>query len=158
MDHGSETLDTKERSTIGRRRLVRGAAWSIPAVAAVGAAPAMAQSASKLVVQEITASRSGANVTFTITLKNNNNTLVTISDIQIGTNWGWTWYSMKSTPDTFAAGAVGSSSFRALDSTAFTTAYESLVFTLIDARAGYNVQVVINAGSTSSPPVTFTQS
>ncbi len=42
--HEHETTTSPERSVLGRRTILKGAAWSVPAVLAVGATPAFAVS------------------------------------------------------------------------------------------------------------------
>lgn len=43
MDQHNATPDTQERSSVGRRTVLKGAAWSVPVVAVVGATPAFAK-------------------------------------------------------------------------------------------------------------------
>lgn len=157
MDQPVEEL-APARVSMHRRTLLKGAAWTVPAVLLVGTTPAFAQSASKLLVTGITASRAGEKVTFTLTLSNTNAGLVTLSDITFSTNSGWDNYAQLSTPDTFSAGSTsGISSFRARDADDVAP-YSQLSFTLVDDRgASFNVNVTINAGSTDNP-VTFSQS
>ena len=164
MTQGSETLKTETTSSIGRRGLIHGAAWSVPAVALVGATPAMAQSGLKVTVTAITAVRGsgvyGNNVDFTLSISNPNGAAVTVNSISFSSNTGWASYPTNySTPDTVNPGPnVGVTSFRAVEWN-FSADFPLLTFTLVDSRGtAFNVTVTINAGSTNTNPQSFTLS
>ena len=163
MTQGSETLRTETTSSLGRRGLIHGAAWSVPAVALVGATPAMAQSGLKVTVTAITAVRgsgpNGKNVDFTLSISNPNGAAVTVNSISFSSNTGWASYPTNSTPDTVNPGTnVGVTSFLAVESNS-SAAFPLLTFTLVDSRGtAFNVTVTINAGSTDTNPQSFTLS
>jgi len=159
MDQHNVTPDTHERSSVGRRTVLKGAAWSVPAVAVIGATPALAQSGSKLTVTKITQVRSGKNVDFTLTLKNTNGFDVTIGSIQFTTSKEWTNFpsANNTTPDTFAANSeVGTTTFRAVENNS-SAAFPQLSFTLVDSRGtAFDVSVTINKWESGT--ITFSQS
>ncbi len=159
MDQDNATLETEERSSLGRRSVLKGVAWSVPVVAVVGATPAMAVSNAKLLVTKISAVRTTASprkvVTFTISVSNSNSISIDITDISFTTNEGWGTYTNKITP-IVDANDVQTFSFSATDSDA-SVATTKLIFTLVDSRgADYNVTVTIKAGSVETTSTTMT--
>jgi hypothetical protein len=158
MDQHNATPDT-EPSSVGRRTVLKGAAWSVPVVAVVGATPALAVSNLKLTVTEITAKRPSKGskyVDFTISVSNTNSVSVDITDISFATNTGWDAYTDEVT-DLVGASGTATFSFRGKEGNA-SDAFSQLVFTLVDSRGkSYNLTVTIHDGSvgTSSETVTF---
>lgn len=147
-----ETTASPERKALGRRTILKGAAWSVPAVLAVGATPAFAASNLKVEVTGIVASRDKKNVTFTLTVKNENTIPVTISSVQYPTPPG-KWESFATATISATPWAAGSTAntvqFTGTErdnSDAFTT----FTITLVDSRVGSSRTVTIS-GSSASP-------
>lgn len=158
MDQHNATPDT-EPSSVGRRTVLKGAAWSVPVVAVVGATPVFAASNLKVAVTAASAtSGTGKTVTFKLTVKNPNTIAVTINSVTIPAAAGQ-WAS-------FGPATISSSPWAA-SSTANTitfvgtegdnsAAFDSFTITLVDSRTGYNLNVTLSGShSSTGGAVTF---
>lgn len=126
-----ESTTTPERSVLGRRTILKGAAWSVPAVLAVGATPAFAASNLALSSGLLRVRRRGGNVRYEWTATNENDpgTSILITDIQFSSAGS---YLTEVLPTNAIAG--GSSSpvipFTGSYSTSTTTTLPAFEFTV----------------------------
>lgn len=134
--------ETTTRPGLGRRTVLKGAAWSVPAVVAVGATPAFAQTGGTevpLIVTEptITANRpttgNQRTVNFTNWLITSNET-VTVASILFAVQ-GFT-VSTYSNPGTLTAGVQTEITFSGTNGNASTTTVGAITITitLLDGR------------------------
>ncbi len=158
-----ETTTSPERSVLGRRTVLKGAAWSVPAVLAVGATPAFASSTSKVDVTSMNVTVDGKIHTFTVTLYNPNTIDVTVDGLAFATATGRNnpWSSLTTTtgiPQSLGGQASSSSITIVATRKDQGVAFPSFAFALSDSRGElYDVSVSVTAiGGDGS--VTFTDS
>jgi len=105
--------ETTTRPGLGRRTVLKGAAWSVPAVVAVGVTPAFAQTGEQIPIFEsvgLTADRgrqqtqTAGNITYAWTFKSNATETVTINLIETDTPPGWTSLGVTEFPTSVGAG------------------------------------------------------
>lgn len=80
MEEINDTLGAPRRSGLGRRTLLKGAAWSVPAVVVVGATPAFAATGDVVAITSVTVNTqpTGAPNTSYINISNQNSTVTVV--------------------------------------------------------------------------------
>lgn len=156
-----QTIDERapEQAGLQRRTLLKGAAWSVPAVLLVGATPAFAASNLKVDVTAISVSVTGKTYVFTLTTKNLNSISVTIGSVDL------TGRDTKEWPSASASGTELALTPGATSSAIVVTAtrkdkgasFPALSFKLKDNR-GTTSDVNVNITNVTGTTVTFTDS
>jgi hypothetical protein len=132
-----ETTTSPERSVLGRRTILKGAAWSVPAVLAVGATPAFAVSNDLSVASEMSVSRTRKTVTYNLPISNPAPTGGTqITSIAVALSGVSASWSTSPPKDAFSA-AVGTTSLAGQQGTTVT-------FTGKNQAANTNATYVFN--------------
>lgn len=76
-----ETTTPTERKPLGRRTVLKGAAWSVPAVVAVGVTPAFAASDIPPVSEQLSVTNNRGTFTYVWRFRNDNATAMTVSGV-----------------------------------------------------------------------------
>lgn len=161
--HERETTTSPERSVLGRRTILKGAAWSVPAVLAVGATPAFASSTSKVDVTTMDVGVERKVHTFTLTVYNPNSIAVNIDGLTYTTPTGQNnpWKSLTTTagiPQTLGGQTVSSTITIVATRKDEGAGFPSFAFMLSDSR-GESYDVSVNVTDISGDgSVTFTDS